>query len=526
MNGTPTSLSDRYYKAISAVLFISLILFVVYFFRATIAIPWFTLPNPKDTITVTAALLIVALVNQSIQWRQCPKRVQVKYGAQAAHLISYSLAFIALYLTYPAISVDTVYQGISFWWYIPFVVLGLVTGFFGSIVALATLLIRPKEEAQTLGLPTISVATICQYKAWFPVIVLLIAGYFLLQHYTPPQIKAIGALLFCLGFLKEMAEGIMGFYLSQDEKGNRIAFRERVKNLRNAFNKLDYSRLVAAGDDILKLGIFEGKNTPQEIQKQMQKLYAPPSEKAELPKFRGKFLGARSDGNLDIEITFNDSTIPTQRLLVPKEYVDQALDIYLKANPFKTPEDMEKAMSHAFNQATVRVWGEQPRPELSTLNAAILGRQYDAVKKQLELQETDLNTLDFGGWTPLLHASAQGFTEIMELLLDKAANPDIANIQGITPLHYGARYDNYQVCTLLLNHGANPNLQDQNGWTPLMVATRCGNVKNVEAFLTAGADARIISHEGQTALDIAQQWKYGQVAKLIRRHLKNTLDTR
>src|SRR6266850_6064834 len=66
----------------------------------------------------------------------------------------------------------------------------------------------------------------------------------------------------------------------------------------------------------------------------------------------------------------------------------------------------------------------------------------------------DANSMDFSEATPLLHAAALGYEEIVRILLA---------------------------------HGANPNVEDHTGETPLSSAERSGNKKIVEMLIRAGA---------------------------------------
>jgi len=134
------------------------------------------------------------------------------------------------------------------------------------------------------------------------------------------------------------------------------------------------------------------------------------------------------------------------------------------------------------------------------------------------------------GDTPLHYAAMFGNSKVVEVLLEHGADPNIRDKQGATPLHYAAAFDypkivevlhkkglsdyditplqaaefNYpEVVKLLLEHGADPNIQDyKNGWTPLHFAAKVCHVDVARALLDYGADPTIRDNEGRTPLDV------------------------
>lgn len=103
-----------------------------------------------------------------------------------------------------------------------------------------------------------------------------------------------------------------------------------------------------------------------------------------------------------------------------------------------------------------------------------------------------------------------GNTEIVELLLNAKADPNIQDLSGNTALILAAKYGKTETVELLLNNGANPNIKrfkqnmvtfrSQDDWTALMEAAQAGRKEIVELLLNAKADANIQSQYGSTAL--------------------------
>jgi ankyrin repeat protein len=91
-------------------------------------------------------------------------------------------------------------------------------------------------------------------------------------------------------------------------------------------------------------------------------------------------------------------------------------------------------------------------------------------------------------YTYLTRATGNGHFEIVKLLLDAGADPDIPDERGRTPLMIASKKGYDQIIKLLIKKGANLETQDSKGWTPLIHASHRGQVEIVKLLLTAGAD--------------------------------------
>lgn len=91
--------------------------------------------------------------------------------------------------------------------------------------------------------------------------------------------------------------------------------------------------------------------------------------------------------------------------------------------------------------------------------------------------------------TPLLQlAVQQGWTQMVDLLLSKGANPNEINRVGQTPLAFAARFEYREVVDLLIRAGADPNMAGSEYYlTPLMGAAIGGNVDIGVKLIEAGA---------------------------------------
>jgi ankyrin repeat protein len=90
----------------------------------------------------------------------------------------------------------------------------------------------------------------------------------------------------------------------------------------------------------------------------------------------------------------------------------------------------------------------------------------------------------------------------VELLLDKGADINKRNLQGLAPLHGAARQRDSNMIEFLIAHGADVNERDSDGWTPLAHAAFRNHVPSIEVLAAAGADVDA-GAPGFTPLSIA-----------------------
>lgn len=94
-------------------------------------------------------------------------------------------------------------------------------------------------------------------------------------------------------------------------------------------------------------------------------------------------------------------------------------------------------------------------------------------------QGEDLEQTDKYGWTPLMWACYYQYFEVVDVLLEKGANPNAKSQyrygsinDGSTPLTIAAYYGWSSGVRALLRFGANKNIPDSMGQTPLKVAEK------------------------------------------------------
>ena len=147
-----------------------------------------------------------------------------------------------------------------------------------------------------------------------------------------------------------------------------------------------------------------------------------------------------------------------------------------------------------------------------TCNLAAREGWIDQVRKHLARDPLAVHQRGWIGDTPLHWPCHNGFIEIVRLLLDHGANPNIEenNWVGGTPLHWASER-NADIVTLLIAHGADPNARVTRpgshhlGGTPLhwCARQRDDSAECAEVLLKAGTDPSAVDAAGKTALEYA-----------------------
>ena len=146
-------------------------------------------------------------------------------------------------------------------------------------------------------------------------------------------------------------------------------------------------------------------------------------------------------------------------------------------------------------------------------------------KKVVELlleRGADPDETDINGRTPLWVAANSGKTDVVQMLLDGGADPNKTDNHGKTPLWMAATWDNghKDVVKLLLDRGVDPNTADISGWTPLHLAAKIGHKDVVRLLLDAGADPDKEDQMGETPLFAAARRGHKDTFKIMMEYFR------
>ncbi len=124
------------------------------------------------------------------------------------------------------------------------------------------------------------------------------------------------------------------------------------------------------------------------------------------------------------------------------------------------------------------------------------------IKQLISTSPETINIQTNRGCTALQWASQYDIKEIVELLLEHNADPNLQNKFGDTALH-AASYHGTEIVELLLKHNADPNLQNYYyGETALHDASFYSNTGVVELLLEYDAEPNLQNKRGTTALQV------------------------
>lgn len=120
------------------------------------------------------------------------------------------------------------------------------------------------------------------------------------------------------------------------------------------------------------------------------------------------------------------------------------------------------------------------------------------------------------GQTPLSSSARYGYGGIAILLLDKGADGNSRDKDGLTPLSWATRQGHRSTVKLLLSNGAKVDLEDKYGRTPLGWAARDGHdAYIVELLLEHGADVDWHDIHDQTPVSLAEACGHGTILQLL-----------
>ncbi|CAH2063245.1 unnamed protein product, partial [Iphiclides podalirius] len=207
-------------------------------------------------------------------------------------------------------------------------------------------------------------------------------------------------------------------------------------------------------------------------------------------------------------------------------------------------------------------YNEKKKNEMKLQDAILNGNLKDVEDIILYDLNNAVNLKLDSGWTPLMHACFHAQDEIVRMLLDKGADPNlhadsmtsvmaacsnssasdytiynivshliekgcllnIGDKLGQTPLMRAISNGRIGVVKLLLDKDVNIEMRDQQGWTALFWAVHHNQPEIVELLIERGARLAEVDRSGRTLPEIAQVHDFQAIVDILNRHLKREKD--
>ncbi|SEH27581.1 ankyrin repeat domain-containing protein [Chryseobacterium culicis] len=136
--------------------------------------------------------------------------------------------------------------------------------------------------------------------------------------------------------------------------------------------------------------------------------------------------------------------------------------------------------------------------------------------QQLMKQNPDIiNQTNENGFSPLILACYRGNKDVADFLIDNVKDINYKSREGTALAGLSIKY-NKELVEHLLKKKADPNIADETGYTPLFWAVKSGNKELVEQLLQYKADKTKKDAMGMTPFEYALQTNNKEIINLLK----------
>ncbi len=152
------------------------------------------------------------------------------------------------------------------------------------------------------------------------------------------------------------------------------------------------------------------------------------------------------------------------------------------------------------------------------LNLAAQYEQFE-IADYLVKHKAELNTMNDKGISPLKFACLKHRLDLVHLLLDSGADPDLTDPETeSTALHFAAELGMPLIVRTLIQQEANPNKKNKFGQTPLILATQKKQIKVVFDLLHYKANIHCQAEDQRYPLYFAIESQFDDMVELLMKH--------
>jgi ankyrin repeat protein len=139
----------------------------------------------------------------------------------------------------------------------------------------------------------------------------------------------------------------------------------------------------------------------------------------------------------------------------------------------------------------------------------------EEMKKLIEDNRNLVNTQNNAGFSPLIIATYSSNLQVAKYLLNIAEDINYQSPEG-TVLMAAIMRNNIEMMHLLLEKRANIEITNDNGVTPLMLAIQFKNIEIIKLLLNNNANKAAIDKEGKTTFEYAVATKEETIIQLFK----------
>jgi ankyrin repeat protein len=142
----------------------------------------------------------------------------------------------------------------------------------------------------------------------------------------------------------------------------------------------------------------------------------------------------------------------------------------------------------------------------------------EQLKEVIQKDSNCVNYIDKNGFSPLILACYKGNIEVSKYLIDIVQDVNYQSQEG-TALMAAVMRNNLELINLLLNKNANINPSNANGVNALMLAIQFKRTEIIKIFLEKNPNLALKDNDGKTAFEYATNTNDQDIIKLLKNYI-------